>query len=59
MTKKGPAEENTRWEVITQEDENGDVIIPIPQPLLDKLGWKEGDDIQIGIDEIGRLYLKK
>lgn len=51
--------DNIRFEVITQEDENGDLILPIPQQLLDKLGWKEGDDIQFGVDEAGRIFLKK
>lgn len=51
--------DNVRYEVITQEDEDGDLILPIPQQLLDKLGWKEGDDIQFGIDEAGRIFLKK
>lgn len=51
--------DNVRFEVITQEDEDGDLILPIPQQLLDKLGWKEGDDIQFGIDEAGRIFLKK
>lgn len=49
-----------RYEVITQEDaETGDMIIPLPIPLLKDLGWKEGDNIDIGIDEQGKLYLKK
>lgn len=49
-----------RYEVITQEDsETGDLIIPLPIPLLQKLGWKEGDDVEIDIDSTGQLYLKK
>jgi bifunctional DNA-binding transcriptional regulator/antitoxin component of YhaV-PrlF toxin-antitoxin module len=57
-TNKNP-HEDVRFEVITQEDENGDLILPIPQQLLDKLGWKEGDDIQFGLDEAGRIFMKK
>ena len=35
--------DSIRYEVITQEDsETGDVILPIPLPLLKKLGWQEG-----------------
>lgn len=52
-------QDDIRFEVITQEDENGDLILPIPQQLLDKLGWKEGDDIQFGLDEAGRIFMKK
>lgn len=52
-------QDDIRYEVITQEDENGDLILPIPQQLLDKLGWKEGDDIQFGLDEAGRIFMKK
>jgi hypothetical protein len=51
---------NARYEVITQEDpESGDLIIPIPEPILRKMGWKEGDDINIEIDKDGKIYLKK
>lgn len=58
MAKKHPAD-SKRYEVITQEDENGDLIIPIPQPVLDSLGWKEGDDIEFGLDPKGNIILKK
>lgn len=35
------------YEVITQEDpETGDIILPIPQELLDKMGWVEGDSLE-------------
>ena len=52
--------DSIRYEVITQEDsETGDLIIPLPIPLLQKLGWKEGDDVEIDIDSTGQLYLKK
>jgi len=52
--------EHRRYEVITQEDtETGDVIIPLPLPLLEQLGWKEDDNIEISVDKNGRLILKK
>jgi len=51
---------NVRYEVITQEDpESGDLIIPIPIPVLKKMGWKDGDEVSIAVDENGQLYLKK
>jgi len=59
MIGKGPASEQKVYEVITQEDENGDLLIPLPEPILKSLGWKEGDDIEFGFDDKGRLILKK
>jgi bifunctional DNA-binding transcriptional regulator/antitoxin component of YhaV-PrlF toxin-antitoxin module len=50
---------NVRYDVITQEDSEGDIIIPLPMPLLTSLGWKEGDDLTISIDDEGKIYLKK
>ena len=48
-----------RYEIITQKDDNGDVLIPIPHVLLEKLKWKQGDNIEFGLDESGRFILKK
>ena len=50
---------NVRYEVITQENNDGDLILPIPPPLLKSLGWKEGEELEIGIDDQGNLFLKK
>jgi hypothetical protein len=55
-----PGQDQLRYEVITQEDsESGDLIIPLPLPLLKQLGWKEGDDVTIALDDEGKLFLKK
>lgn len=60
MPKNNPAAGQVRYEVITQEDpESGDLIIPIPEPVLKSMGWKEGDEIDIDIDQEGKLFLKK
>ena len=60
MPKNNPGESDVRYEVITQEDpESGDIIIPIPEPILKKMGWKEGDDVEIGVNKDGSLFLKK
>lgn len=60
MQKNKPGAANVRYEVITQEDpETGDLIVPIPEPILKRMGWKEGDDVDISIDELGRIFLKK
>lgn len=58
MTK--PGQDHTRYEVILQEDpDTGDLLLPIPQVLLDKLGWKEGTDVEFGLDEQGHYILKR
>ena len=60
MSKKLSKDQHVRYEVITQhDDENDDLLIPIPPELLEKMGWKEGDDISITIDEFGRYILGK
>jgi hypothetical protein len=34
----------TRWTVTLEEDpDTGDLIMPIPQEVLDLQGWSEGD----------------
>lgn len=38
--------------------ENGDAIIELPQDLLDEIGWKEGDSINIE-DRNGSIILSK
>ena len=50
-----------RYEVITQEadDGSGDVIIPLPAPLLKALGWSEETELAIGVNENGTIFLKK
>ena len=57
--KKAP-QDHVRYEVIVQEDpDSDDLILPIPQVLLDQLGWKEGDDIEFNLDDDGRWILKR
>ena len=57
MSKKN--KNRNTYEVITQQDDNGDVLIPIPPVLLDSLNWKPGDDISFDLDDKGRFILKK
>ena len=57
---KNSAKELIRYEVITQEDpETGDLMLPIPQKLLDELGWREGDEIEFAVDTNGKYILKR
>jgi hypothetical protein len=61
MATTKPGQERIRYEVITQPMPNNDddLLLPIPQALLDQMGWKEGDNIEIGLDAEGRYILKK
>jgi hypothetical protein len=60
MKNKGPAQQYTSYEVITQEDpETGDLMIPMPPELLRKMGWKEGDELDFSFDENGKVIVKK
>jgi hypothetical protein len=48
------------FEVIVQEDpETGDAILPIPQELLDQVGWKEGDELDWKETTDGSFVLTK
>ena len=61
MATANPGQERMRYEVITQPDPDNDddLLLPIPPALLTQMGWKEGDNIEIGFDEEGRYILKK
>lgn len=51
---------NISYEVITQEDpETGDLFIPLPPPLLEEMGWKEGDNVEFNIDDKGHIIIQK
>jgi bifunctional DNA-binding transcriptional regulator/antitoxin component of YhaV-PrlF toxin-antitoxin module len=51
--------QKVKYEVITQEDENGDLLLPLPTELLQEMGWKEGDTLDFSIDDKGRWIIKK
>lgn len=59
MAANKPGQNDVRYEVITHETSDGDLILPIPPTLLEQMGWKEGDELDIGVGEDGRIYLKK
>lgn len=59
MAKSTKKADGTVFEVITQEDENGDLVIPLPPELLEKLGWKPGDSIDFSVDNQGRYICRK
>ena len=40
-----------RFVVTLEEDQYGDLIMPIPEEVLDELGWTVGDDLDYTLDE--------
>ena len=38
--------------------DNGDTIIELPPELLEEMGWKEGDTLDIS-DKDGKIIIKK
>jgi hypothetical protein len=50
--------QNTDYTVTLDEDENGDLLMPIPADFLDSLGWKE-DDLLEWIVEGDQIVLRK
>jgi hypothetical protein len=39
--------QNTKWTITVEEagDGSGDLVLPLPQDMLDLQGWKEGDTL--------------
>ena len=36
----------TRWTAFIEEDENGELVLPLPDGLLELQGWKEDDILE-------------
>jgi AbrB family looped-hinge helix DNA binding protein len=51
--------EYIHYQSTIEEDENGDLILTIPPQILDAMGWKEGDSLDISLTENGGICLKK
>jgi hypothetical protein len=51
----------TSWTITLEEadDGSGDLVLPLPQDLLDGAGWKEGDTIQWIDNNNGTWSMKK
>ena len=45
-------------EVILKETSNGDLFFNIPDEMLNRLGWKEGDDLKFE-DRNGSVLIRK
>ena len=42
---------NESWEVILEEDENGEIILPLGEEFMKKHGWQVGDSIDWKIED--------
>jgi hypothetical protein len=51
----------TSWTVTLEEaeDGSGDLVMPLPQDLLDSQGWREGDTLDWKEGENGSWTLSK
>ena len=49
--------EEKRWKIKVEENE-GELVLPFPDDLLEELGWKEGDAIDWEVKD-GAVYIKK
>jgi bifunctional DNA-binding transcriptional regulator/antitoxin component of YhaV-PrlF toxin-antitoxin module len=47
------------WTVKVEEDQFGDLILPLPTDMLEELGWKEGDTLNWIDNENGSYTLSK
>jgi bifunctional DNA-binding transcriptional regulator/antitoxin component of YhaV-PrlF toxin-antitoxin module len=44
--------------VQAEENENGEIVITIPEDIIESLGWKPGDKVDVDA-HFGRIYVKK
>lgn len=59
MSNKSESDRVT-WQVTTLEDKaTGDLILPIPPELLQKMGWREGDTLNWERNPEGHWILTK
>jgi len=51
----------TTWTVTVEEaeDGSGDLVLPLPQELLDIQGWKEGDTLEWEQESDGSWIISK
>ena len=51
---------NTSWTITVEEDpDTGDLILPLPEELLNMQGWVVGDTLEWVDNEDGSWYIQK
>jgi bifunctional DNA-binding transcriptional regulator/antitoxin component of YhaV-PrlF toxin-antitoxin module len=49
-----------RFTVIIEENEFGELVLPIPDDVCEDLGWNIGDELEYDVDDVtGTFTLKK
>lgn len=48
-----------KWILETKEDSDGNIVIDLPEDLLEQAGWKEGDTIKFDKKEDGTIIMTK
>lgn len=49
-----------RFTITIEEDEFGELILPIPDDVCEDLGWNIGDELEFEVDDVtGSFTLKK
>jgi hypothetical protein len=48
-----------KFTVTVSEDKNGDFILPLPEAMLDELGWKVDDTLDWNVSSDGTITLSK
>jgi len=49
--KRGERFPGDGYVVVVEKADNGDAIVNLPDELLEEMGWKEGDTIDMGITD--------
>lgn len=48
-----------KWRVTIEDAGNGDGIVPIPDEIIDMLGWQEGDQINVEVVKPGEILISR
>jgi hypothetical protein len=49
----------TTYTVTLEEDEYGELVLPIPQPILDELNWHCGTVLEITLNSDNTISIKE
>lgn len=49
----------THYVVETFENDNGETVLPLPQELVESLGWQEGDTLKWSVTDDGAAIIEK